>query len=1113
MISSVVFVSVATREIIHLPKRPEGPNYFFRPAKQSRVLPVYRGVLMPRSGELKGVFQAQSRKVEERMRHTSPISRLTLLLIVAATTLLPPDATAATPTCRRVVTGSHTGLNGTTPAMAADGSTATSFQSSYNNWQYVQIDFSCVGDLSGLRRYMSKGGATGGSRAMQGEGMSYSLDGVTWIDVKRADTTGWESYVGYATTAWHSVPYGWSAWLRLKTPVKARYLRFRWDGDADALGEVEPFFYEPPPPDPQVSGLNALREASQTPLSVRFERGIPRFVAGKVPIPTTLPNDAVVHALDYLKRHRALYRFNDPLAELYLRRTSSGDTRHVFFGQHKNGIPVHGARFAVHLSKGEVLATNGTYLPVLPELPGPVLSVADAEKAAISDRVKTAKEVRTTGPSKLMYFNNGLLTGLSDLSTGTRLAYRVMLEGRYESSEKTGWTYFIDAHNGAILRRNESIASDPADKDFDIESGLGTDSDKEDWFDEDGAESDYGGAGSAEDPDFEGLNAFNFTHAIYDYFFGNFHRHSYDGGEDQVEVTIDLVFGPSKAGSAAYYSTFAEVIYVQGGMLSLFTLAHEFTHGVTEHSADFEYENESGALDESFADIFGAIISGDFSQLQGTPNHRSQQLPLAEDPEGDQSDSDFNDYGNVHSNSAIPNNAAQLIINGGTLNGINVPGIGVGKAQQLYYSVLTNWLSDCSNFRELRDDMVAEARLRTDFTDQDVCSVVNAFAAVGLGPTDVNCDGTEENWGPDGDNDGVNDPGDNCLGIPNPGQENLDGDGLGDACDADIDGDSVNNNVDNCPRAVNPGQENRDGDARGDVCDDDGDNDGIPDDRDNCPFRSNTDQTNTDGDTLGNACDTDDDNDTRPDTNDNCPLVINTDQANSDSDTLGNACDNCDFVANQNQLDSDRDGMGNSCDADDDNDGILDDGDGSGVIGDNDCTGGNTTNCDDNCQFTANADQQDINSNGIGIVCDPGEQRMVYGSSDLEFLRGLIRFQDIRLPVRIPVGPCLENCPDWFPEDFKMLVDLELPFDASVRVVDDRGYRVMSGGPGKVKQFDFRVDADYRFQPPTNVLGGDVGPFSGRKYFLEIMPNSDVIPGHGYEIGVRVRSGRPPFLD
>jgi hypothetical protein len=56
--------------------------------------------------------------------------------------------------------------------------------------------------------------------------------------------------------------------------------------------------------------------------------------------------------------------------------------------------------------------------------------------------------------------------------------------------------------------------------------------------------------------------------------------------------------------------------------------------------------------------------------------------------------------------------------------------------------------------------------------------------------------------------------------------------------------------------------------------------------------------------------------------------------------------------------------------ADSDGDGILDDGDGSGIVGDNPCIGGNTTNCDDNCIDTPNADQSDIDSDGVGDVCD-----------------------------------------------------------------------------------------------------------------------------------------------
>ena len=70
----------------------------------------------------------------------------------------------------------------------------------------------------------------------------------------------------------------------------------------------------------------------------------------------------------------------------------------------------------------------------------------------------------------------------------------------------------------------------------------------------------------------------------------------------------------------------------------------------------------------------------------------------------------------------------------------------------------------------------------------------------------------------DTDGDGVVDAQDNCRGISNQGQEDVDANGVGDACD-DFDKDGYVNVQDNCPMMTNRDQRDTDGDKIGDVCD------------------------------------------------------------------------------------------------------------------------------------------------------------------------------------------------------------------------------------------------------------------------------------------------------
>lgn len=151
-----------------------------------------------------------------------------------------------------VVTANQSGLGGTTPAMAYDVKSNTWFRSASNNWQWLRIDFGEVVEVTRLRRYMSRDGTNiTGNRGAQGE--QVYVQGRTTdprVVVPAAQTTGWSAYNNYTPNAWHSVVYGWSAWLNFNTAKRVRYVEFNWDGNSDALNEVEVTYtrYDATPP-------------------------------------------------------------------------------------------------------------------------------------------------------------------------------------------------------------------------------------------------------------------------------------------------------------------------------------------------------------------------------------------------------------------------------------------------------------------------------------------------------------------------------------------------------------------------------------------------------------------------------------------------------------------------------------------------------------------------------------------------------------------------------------------------------------------------------------------------------------------------------------------------
>src|SRR5262249_52966059 len=136
----------------------------------------------------------------------------------------------------RILSSDRSGQSGSTPWSVIDNDVQSGFRTGYLNWQYVRVDFGRPVVISGLRRNMR---GAGFDRGRQGEKISYSNDGTTWTFFSSDTATGWEDYNNYRPSAWHSVRYGWSAWIRPRSPISARYVRFHWDGNNDELNEVE----------------------------------------------------------------------------------------------------------------------------------------------------------------------------------------------------------------------------------------------------------------------------------------------------------------------------------------------------------------------------------------------------------------------------------------------------------------------------------------------------------------------------------------------------------------------------------------------------------------------------------------------------------------------------------------------------------------------------------------------------------------------------------------------------------------------------------------------------------------------------------------------------------
>jgi Zn-dependent metalloprotease len=879
-----------------------------------------------------------------------------------------------------------------------------------------------------------------------------------------------------------------------------------------------------PPPDGaaldalQLAGLQEIRDDSLTPPVLLVEYGALRWAEFTIPVPAGVAQDPTGRALWFLQNYGAGLRLSDPLAQLQLERRSDDQTSIVFRQRHQ-GVPVYPGKVAVRLEGDNITGVSGNYLPDLNVDPTPTIPTEQAEAIALA---MAGAGAQVHGETRLRYVNHGL-TGGPDKNT--YLVWQVNVVGDPR-------LIFVDAHTG---QARGAVSSAQVDYDLDIENVNGEDEStwclRWNFTTADDHECDENGCISGANA--ESTRAWWSMRAV-DYFYRHYlGRDSYDNDGAEIQMYVNLNWDNAHHMSFCHWLEFGVGYTVQD------VVGHEFTHAVQVHTSDLDYENESGALNESFADLLAELseTSPDWLHGEGLPHGASRSFSnphagrwaqpdtyLGTDwyPLSDNPDPDKNDNGGVHYNSGVPNKAAWLIIHGGSFAGHNfTQPLGIEKGAHLFYDTL-RMLADNATMMDARRMAVRVAEIsvgRWGITWQDVCTVRNAYHAVGLGSADTDCDRIEDDVDPDLDGDAVPNSVDNCPSIANGGQQNADGDSQGDACDDDDDNDGWKDHADHCPLVYDPEQKDWDGDGRGDVCDD-SDDDGRMDDRDNCVSDGNRDQRDTDRDGWGDVCDPDDDGDVVADGVDNCSLVPNLGQANKDGDPFGDACDWCRTTYSTTNFDIDRDGIGDVCDPDNDNDGIPDDGDSSSAAGDTPCTGGNTVNCDDNCRKVANRDQLDLDGDGIGGACER-EDGLVFGN---EVNAQALLSQ--AYPLRIPMpDACLECAAGYLAPGYRDLVTLELPVPFYAQVVDTDGGIVgfTAPHPHGLRQTVSFAPAPYAFNSLRSLTAGAAGgalpgapdpslpptPPDGVRYYVEIYPTGAYDPGVPYSVSASFAEAAP----
>lgn len=453
--------------------------------------------------------------------------------------------------------------------------------------------------------------------------------------------------------------------------------------------------------------------AAPTPATDFFVTAPP---GGLDPPATASPGSAAQVATAWAERNAARTGLSRPGADLEVREVERGPhgTRVVRLQQEVQGIPVFGAETVVAVQRdGDIASVTGERLGgATPDL-RPGIAPADAREVALTDsaaRNGVPRHSLAAGPARRVIFQPGLFG--APYPERSFLAWQVEVAG---ADDTVSDTVLVHADKGISViipriahARSRRICDGAGTTGVNLPCAAGTAARVE------------GGSAALEGQ----VNlAYDYAGDTWGYFSSVFGRDSWDGAGGRIDITVRACpSGQACPWQNAWWN--GSEINLGNNYVTDDVVAHEFTHGVTQATANLRYYYQSGAINEAMSDIFGEFV--DFGDGRGTDTAAARWLHAEDLPSGhnrsmrsppdkghpDRTGSSLyrsgtSDYGGVHSNSGVGNKAAYLITDGGTFNGRTITGLGQVKAQQVFYRALTTALRSGSGWQDLRSALYA----------------------------------------------------------------------------------------------------------------------------------------------------------------------------------------------------------------------------------------------------------------------------------------------------------------------------------------------------------------------------------------------------------------------